>query len=668
MGTWQTVSATDGSMNRPTFTMEKPAGYITFNSITDNPALYNGMRDERDFVKVAASQDTNGIVESLSVTDGQEAYVLAYVHNNAALNLGLVARDVMAKFDLNENLQLVNGKYVKTVTGWINSSNAEPKSVYDDAKFTADKPFSVSYVQGSAQYANALGKFAIGNPTVGSGALLGYDSMNGEIPGCMEYSGWVSFKVKIEFDESQVFSDSAQKPSSWAVEQVNAAITIYIDGQQTNLGDSIVEQNGWHFVEATAFSEAFEFPIILDTIREEMSAFLGVPLRRIEFLLNEVSADYFWHSVDDDIHFDKHQLILDFATINGRFDDISADNVSPSGLFFVSQSVFGRSFWIEEDKWITADYFTGGNGAYYSVLLDMLDDIDDDRVRGGKLIDDLDKGNYETFPESLIINGNMYIPLEIALWFLGYSFTCNNGEFRIDTTDSHLDLRPISVANQSPQREQSSSWAVEQVNAAIAEGLVSLGLQSNYTQATTRAEFAALAVALYENVKGEITGRITFIDTDDANVEKAAYIGVVMGVGENRFAPDSSLTREQAATMLSRLATAVGMPLDKQDSTFADNDQISDWAIEAVGQMQTTGIMQGVGDNRFSPKSPYTREQSIITIMRTFDILHTPQDFDLSALSTIEWSIDGFLLGSTDTDRHPIHFLFNKETGKNNEQ
>jgi len=37
--------------------------------------------------------------------------------------------------------------------------------------------------------------------------------------------------------------------------------------------------------------------------------------------------------------------------------------------------------------------------------------------------------------------------------------------------------------------------------------------------------------------------------------------------------------------------------------------------------MQATGIMGGVGNNTFAPKSDYTREQSIMTMMRLFDIV-----------------------------------------------
>ena len=37
--------------------------------------------------------------------------------------------------------------------------------------------------------------------------------------------------------------------------------------------------------------------------------------------------------------------------------------------------------------------------------------------------------------------------------------------------------------------------------------------------------------------------------------------------------------------------------------------------------MQKSGVMGGVGDNKFDPKGSYTREQSIITMLRTHDIV-----------------------------------------------
>ena len=169
--------------------------------------------------------------------------------------------------------------------------------------------------------------------------------------------------------------------------------------------------------------------------------------------------------------------------------------------------------------------------------------------------------------------------------------------------------------------EKPSSWAADSVNAAITAGIVPQTLQAQYTQATTRVEFCALAVALYETATGrEIQERARFNDTSDINVQKMGALGVVNGISEGIFAPDQKLTREQAATMLARLAAAIGKPLTGQRTTFTDSSRISTWAAEAVGQMQASGIMGGVGDNRFAPMDDYTREQSILTMLRLFDV------------------------------------------------
>jgi uncharacterized protein YkwD len=167
-----------------------------------------------------------------------------------------------------------------------------------------------------------------------------------------------------------------------------------------------------------------------------------------------------------------------------------------------------------------------------------------------------------------------------------------------------------------------SPWAKEQVDAAIAKNIVPRSLQSGFTQVIKRYEFCALAIALYETVTGHVTpARLKFSDTNDVNVEKAAALGIVFGVGNNRFDPYGDLTREQAATLLSRLSAVIGKPLPDRRATFADNGDVSSWALSAVGQVQAAGIMTGVGNNAFAPKGAYTREQSIVTFMRLYDII-----------------------------------------------
>ena len=170
-----------------------------------------------------------------------------------------------------------------------------------------------------------------------------------------------------------------------------------------------------------------------------------------------------------------------------------------------------------------------------------------------------------------------------------------------------------------PAADQPSSWAAGQVDEAVSAGIVPENLRSAYGQSITRAEFCALATRLYETVKGTaIAERVTFTDTTDENVEKMAALGVVTGTGDGAFDPGGLLTREQAATMLARLSDAVGAPLPAGSPTFPDAASISSWASEAVGRVQAGGVMSGTDTGAFDPAGPYTREQSILTMLRLY--------------------------------------------------
>jgi len=170
-----------------------------------------------------------------------------------------------------------------------------------------------------------------------------------------------------------------------------------------------------------------------------------------------------------------------------------------------------------------------------------------------------------------------------------------------------------------------SAWATAYVNRAIREGLVPRSLQANYTQAITRAEFATLAVTFYETITGRVINpdtSVSFNDTTDINVRKAAAINVIAGMGDGNFAPNNTITREQAAVMIDRLATASGRPLPAPPGMgefFADVIQISQWARDGVQRVNAARIMTGTGNNMFSPQETFTREQSIIAVLRLFE-------------------------------------------------
>ena len=58
---------------------------------------------------------------------------------------------------------------------------------------------------------------------------------------------------------------------------------------------------------------------------------------------------------------------------------------------------------------------------------------------------------------------------------------------------------------------------------------------------------------------------------------------------------------------------------DAEPLTYADKGEIADWAMTDVQLMTHLGIMNGVGENRFAPKSSYSVEQCLVTLVRLYE-------------------------------------------------
>jgi uncharacterized repeat protein (TIGR01451 family) len=179
---------------RDTYTMASPANKITFNSITDNPNI----GDERNFVGIREAGSANVWYDDMTVQKNKEYIVRMYVHNNAAANLNLVAEGVTAKF----NLPTTTGKSIQ-VNGFLSASNSHPAEVYDHATFKGSENFNLAYIGGSLKYENnVFGSTGVALPEsifTSKGALLGYNKLDGKIPGCLQFAGYVTFKVKPQF-------------------------------------------------------------------------------------------------------------------------------------------------------------------------------------------------------------------------------------------------------------------------------------------------------------------------------------------------------------------------------------------------------------------------------------------------------------------------------------
>ena len=93
-------------------------------------------------------------------------------------------------------------------------------------------------------------------------------------------------------------------------------------------------------------------------------------------------------------------------------------------------------------------------------------------------------------------------------------------------------------------------------------------------------------------------------DPNHSGIEFCLDNGIMNGTGADTFTPDGTITRGEFATMFYRLA---GSPETDGNSKFSDLTQ--DWYKKPVAWAAANGILNGTGNDTFSPDDVITREQ-----------------------------------------------------------
>ena len=172
-----------------------------------------------------------------------------------------------------------------------------------------------------------------------------------------------------------------------------------------------------------------------------------------------------------------------------------------------------------------------------------------------------------------------------------------------------------------------SSYKPELMTAMDA-GLLPASLRQKYSAPITRQEFCAMIAAflLVRPAPAPMGPNVTFTDCQDPNVLQAAALGIVTGYGDGKFKPQNTITRQEAAAMLMRLAKVSGMTAPNDSAVaFSELAAMQSWAKDGVAFVSACTdpvsgkrVMGGTGQNRFSPLGFYTREQSVMTMIRLY--------------------------------------------------
>ncbi|MBQ3280251.1 DUF11 domain-containing protein [Candidatus Saccharibacteria bacterium] len=181
---------------RPVYSLDdinagKLGDKITFNSITKDGKI----GDERNFVGARLTSGNASVYNAneINVEDGQTYTIRLYVHNNSPKGEDAIAKGVGVSFSLPTTVASE-----QTIIGYLDAdAPVTPTRYWDEVTLKSSDDFYIEYVQGSAQYRNENGTFKLADTVINGKTLIGYTSMNGEIPGCFKYDGEATIQVKV---------------------------------------------------------------------------------------------------------------------------------------------------------------------------------------------------------------------------------------------------------------------------------------------------------------------------------------------------------------------------------------------------------------------------------------------------------------------------------------
>lgn len=127
----------------------------------------------------------------------------------------------------------------------------------------------------------------------------------------------------------------------------------------------------------------------------------------------------------------------------------------------------------------------------------------------------------------------------------------------------------------------------------------------------TRAEFVKLVNSIIDY---DVQGTISYADVKSGDwyynsIGIAQEIGYISGYSKNEFGPNDNITREQAATILSRVEY-LGENKDAAQK-FGDKSNMSSWAVGAIGAASEVGYINGYENGSFKPLNKLTRAEAI---------------------------------------------------------
>lgn len=180
---------------------------------------------------------------------------------------------------------------------------------------------------------------------------------------------------------------------------------------------------------------------------------------------------------------------------------------------------------------------------------------------------------------------------------------------------------PVAPVTPDGEEEASSfsdlenvAWAQEAINALAADGIISGVGDGRFEpeRSITREEFVAMLVKAFDIPSSDTAAGFTDAAADGwyaSYLAAAKQAGLVNGYEDGSFGVGQEITREDVTVFLYR-AQNLDSTKTEESELFADDADISAYAADAVYALRDQGIISGRGNNEFAPKAPCTRAEA----------------------------------------------------------
>jgi endo-1,4-beta-xylanase len=160
------------------------------------------------------------------------------------------------------------------------------------------------------------------------------------------------------------------------------------------------------------------------------------------------------------------------------------------------------------------------------------------------------------------------------------------------------------------------SWARDAINALNEKGIVT-GKKENVfapNDKVTREEFIKMLVVALNIEAEDENATVNFEDVSKDSwyyqyIVSAYSKGIIKGLDDKLFGVGQNITRQDMSVIIFNALKQKNINLSylNDEIAFTDKQEIADYALESVTNMQKAGLINGVGGNLFAPNDPSTR-------------------------------------------------------------